>query len=466
MTTIGQAVAALGIEPPNDYDIPIVRFKDGKPLHHRLRDVSEKKVTGEIYIGSGLFLPGAIQLHSGRSESNLAAALWLPFDFDLADYLGFPAEADERKKLMAWLHGLPQADLDAMIGNLRQDVEETFRLLNLPVHRLDYTGYGLAAYVYLPRHRTEAVAELRSLHKAIVTRINKVWRGTLADRQVSDAGTRIMRLVPCVNKKGPIERQTKTIYFLSGLPLPSEAQLREAAGETAVPPQRLIPRSGQGLPDGTIEQLIDAILPSWRQGSRHALALALAGMLAKSGIPEAQAELILRRLTADDEEPYDRLTAVRTSYERVRSGMAARGFFGLRELLPAAALEWLDATLPAHAKRGTVRIAVGGKRYDGATEEPQKQPETSAPPAECFPGWFGAYRDLVEPTTEAPDAFHLGAALALVGAMIGRRVQTRYASDPLFPNLYTVLIGASGSSRKDTAIKRAIGIPQLQRSIR
>src|SRR5690606_1036014 len=41
---------------------------------------------------------------------------------------------------------------------------------------------------------------------------------------------------------------------------------------------------------------------------------------------------------------------------------------------------------------------------------------------------------------------------------------TEYASDPLFANIYTVLIGPSGSSRKDTAIKRAMGLPHLQLS--
>lgn len=455
MTTIGQAVAALGIESPDEYDLCIVRFDEQGPVNYRLADVARKRVTGEIFIGSGLFRPATLHPRHGRKGANVAAILWLPFDFDLADYLGFPEDKAERKKQMIWLHAMPQVDLDAMIGNLRQDVEETFRLLNLPIHRLDYTGYGLCAYVYLPRHRLDVVTELQGLHKAIVTRINKVWRGTLADPGVSDAGSRITRLVPAANRKGPIERQTATLYYKPELLFATEAQLREAAGEATAPPQRLVPRSGHGLPDGTVEQLIDAILPSWREGSRHALALALAGMLAKHGIPEAQAELILERLAADDEERGDRLTAVRTSYERVRSGMAAKGFFGLRELLPAAALEWLDATLSAHAKRG-VRLSVGGKRYESAAEPQTEEDEYQPAPEAALRGWIGEYCRLMQPTTEAPAGFHLGVGLTVAGAVIGRRISIVAGGDVLYPNLFSLLVGRSGKSRKDTAIKRGV----------
>lgn len=88
--------------------------------------------------------------------------------------------------------------------------------------------------------------------------------------------------------------------------------------------------------------------------------------------------------------------------------------------------------------------------------------EYPEPPAEAFFGWFGEYLELVEPTTEAANAFHLGAALTMFGAMIGRRVAIDYASGAMHANLYTVLVGASGYSRKDTAILRALKIPGMQ----
>jgi putative DNA primase/helicase len=79
----------------------------------------------------------------------------------------------------------------------------------------------------------------------------------------------------------------------------------------------------------------------------------------------------------------------------------------------------------------------------------------TAPPAIAFRGWFGAYRDLMAPTTEAPDAFHLGASLVLAGMILGRRAHT-YQGNRLFGNLYVVLVGPTGQARKDTAMNRAL----------
>ncbi len=84
------------------------------------------------------------------------------------------------------------------------------------------------------------------------------------------------------------------------------------------------------------------------------------------------------------------------------------------------------------------------------------------PPLDCFFGWFREYLDLVEPTTEASDAFHLAVSLTIVGAMIGRNAAVDYSSSNLHANLYSVLVGASGYSRKDTAILRGLKITDLQ----
>lgn len=112
---------------------------------------------------------------------------------------------------------------------------------------------------------------------------------------------------------------------------------------------------------------------------------------------------------------------------------------------------------------GTGKI---GARADATQGPPADWSHWPDPPTEAVYGWFGEYLALMAPTTEAPPAFHLAAALTVAGAAIGKRVRTEYASEPLFANLYTVLIGPSGSSRKDTAIKRALSLswpPQWER---
>jgi hypothetical protein len=79
-------------------------------------------------------------------------------------------------------------------------------------------------------------------------------------------------------------------------------------------------------------------------------------------------------------------------------------------------------------------------------------------PPGAIRGWLERYVDLMEPTTEAPDAFHVASAMTFVGAMIGKRVGLFHASDELYANFYTLLIGPSGRSRKDTAIRRMRGM--------
>lgn len=465
---VGQAVAQLGIEEPDGCDLIIARQVGSRWQHYTLAECAENEVKKDLFLATGAFPKGAVTRFEGRSEKNVRRILWLPFDFDLADYLNCDKES---------LWSLSDAELWPLIESLRADVEVTFQSVSLPIHRLDYTGYGLAAAVNLPPHGSDAVVELRRLHKAIVDRINRIWNGQFADGQVSDAGTRIMRLVPCLNTKGAIYRQTKTIYSHGGVV--NEAQLRVAAGADGAPggrvPTRMVPREGKGLDEAATTTLVEALRPSWNSGNRHRLALALGGMLAKAGVPEAQTLAIVEAM--DDDEPWDREKAVHTSYERVRTGLDVRGWWALRELLPEHVLTWLDLQLSMVRHGSGPVLRAGGQVTGGAvgraqaeTRSKQWRNEFAPPPDIAFTGWIGDYVELMTPTTEAPPAFHLGVALTIAGQLFGRHVYNQYGTDPLYPNLYTLLVGRSGRTRKDTAIKRATrtlfdGDPQNGRMI-
>ena len=69
------------------------------------------------------------------------------------------------------------------------------------------------------------------------------------------------------------------------------------------------------------------------------------------------------------------------------------------------------------------------------------------------------YASLMARATEAPPLYHYGVLLSIVGARLGRRVWFPY-SRPLFPNLYTCLVGPSGLARKTTSIR--LGLPLLE----
>lgn len=80
----------------------------------------------------------------------------------------------------------------------------------------------------------------------------------------------------------------------------------------------------------------EAVLPHWREGRRHHLALSLAGALRKLGVEESQTAGIIRELAqrAGDDELDDRLRAVEDTYEK--DLRAVRGFGGLpREVVDA-----------------------------------------------------------------------------------------------------------------------------------
>jgi hypothetical protein len=66
-------------------------------------------------------------------------------------------------------------------------------------------------------------------------------------------------------------------------------------------------------------------------------------------------------------------------------------------------------------------------------------------------GFIDEYIEIMRPTTEAPEGFHLGVALTVMGAMIGRSFYANFGKR-LHANLFTLLVGDSGQSRKDTAI--------------
>jgi hypothetical protein len=92
---------------------------------------------------------------------------------------------------------------------------------------------------------------------------------------------------------------------------------------------------------------------------------------------------------------------------------------------------------------------------EGAVEErPRAGADLALPPfpKEAWTGIFADYRDLVGPTTEAPDSLHWATLFVTVGLFIGR---DRYlcTPHPLYPNSFVLVVGATGDVRKSTALE-------------
>src|SRR5262245_55012004 len=77
-------------------------------------------------------------------------------------------------------------------------------------------------------------------------------------------------------------------------------------------------------------------------------------------------------------------------------------------------------------------------------------------PEAAFVGLFGRYRELVGPTTEAPDAFHWASLLASLSALVGRTARLEGGPDGVAPLLHVALVGRTGKARKSTAMEDAV----------
>lgn len=446
MMSIGQAVADLGISQHDGEDIVLTLINGDTVDNYLLSEVADWDIDiqGNLYIASGAFRRGSVTRRKGRSGENVERVYWMPFDSDLKDYLALPLED---------VLALEDAEIASHVGRMRADVEENFRVLGLPIHRIDFTGHGLCTYIYLDEEAQVAVNRVGGVQKALIERINGLAGFHLVDPAVSDPGPRITRLPGSINRK-PEQfgidrtRQTSTLFRRIGFATPRELGLVARAEQR--PPARIIPDHGKRLEDAAVSRIVTAVAPHWTLGQKHNVGLALAGMLAKAGVPEEQAQAIIGQLSVNDTKPWDRVKAVSDSYNRIRSGLDVKGFMGLADYLPADVSHDVDEALRPlrEATAPVLTIGQGAAKSDDPIVDFQPVPEAA------IYGWLRDYVDLMLPTTEAPAAFHVGVGLTLAGATLGRHVGARYGADPLYANLYTLLVGRSGKSRKDTSIKR------------
>jgi len=112
------------------------------------------------------------------------------------------------------------------------------------------------------------------------------------------------------------------------------------------------PAKAHELSQKVVGEATKLLLPHWKQGRRHWLALCLAGACAQSGYMQEQAANLVCTIAerAGDNELPDRLRAVETTYRQRRNGNPVVGWGGIRQLLGNAAdrLRVLLAPEPAN----------------------------------------------------------------------------------------------------------------------
>ena len=70
------------------------------------------------------------------------------------------------------------------------------------------------------------------------------------------------------------------------------------------------------------------------------------------------------------------------------------------------------------------------------------------------------FKTFVSEISEVPDLFSEAVGYSLAGAIVGRRVQI-FKGYPLYPNLWAVVVGESGWTRKSTLLRWAMELLEV-----
>lgn len=454
MTTIGQAVAAFGFTERDGQDIAVAEISGGKTKHLVLAAERDRQATptSDWYVAGGRFVPGSVTAAGGRSRENLLSVGLLSFDFDLAPWLD---DKPENVKAMA------TAELQEYARAMRPQVERIAAEIGLTLHVIAYTGHGLLGVVRVADHDLDDVPTIVAAYKGIVERINAQAGEDFADPAVKDAGTRLIRLPLTMNVKGDAPRPVEIWHEQPGTL--SVLDLVAIGGGSSSSPRVV---TAQEPPEGELspalfEELVNLIRPYWKQPNRNDLAVGVPAAFVKAGVREAQADAFLEAM-APDEEMANRRTNFARAYSRHALGLDVTGYYRLKRVLPDEVLARFDQILDGVRQSQGVKLRVGSSS-GGRRDRAESFRVTPFPAEAWYPGWFTDYRDLVAPLTEAPPQYHLAAALALVSATINRRARLAFGGG-LYPSLYTLIIGPSGSARKDTAMRLAVSLPGLAES--
>jgi len=205
--TVAHALASVGLFDRPDGEVVLMSLTGREVKHHRLGQVGDA-CPGDVeslYVASGLFRPGTVRRNVGRTADNVARVVWLPFDADLVALF-----EGVREEVKQQLWSADQAEIDDLITVQRDHVEAAFATCNWPIHWLDYTGYGLCAYVYVDEDDQAQVADAQAIHGEAVDRLNQAAGFPLFDTQVVDAGPRVTRVPGSLNRKGATPRLVRT----------------------------------------------------------------------------------------------------------------------------------------------------------------------------------------------------------------------------------------------------------------
>jgi hypothetical protein len=180
-----------------------------------------------------------------------------------------------------------------------------------------------------------------------------------------------------------------------------------------------------------------------RPGSRHDIANALAGLVARGGWAADEAASFIRAVAqaAGDEEAASRARdALATARTLARGGKVTGGptlAALLSDQVVAKAREWLGL-------RAAIEVGAAPR-----LPEPAPWPDPLGEAA--YHGLAGQFVRVVSPHSEADPAALYFQFVVKAGNLLGRRAYVQVEDDRHYPNLFTGIVGTSSKSRKGTS---------------
>lgn len=390
-------------------------------LDEAIRYATELQDRG-VFCSSGTFTA-----RTARKREHLLCVPALLLDADLKDKL--IAEGVDEQEADKKIRACSPAILEKLCQKHRQLILAALSQVGLEPSSLVFTGGGHQVYLSVDFLDQREVERLVAVHRALVAKLNSLAGWQLFDRQVVDSGTRYFRLPGTANTKSDPPRWAAIVQN-SG-PVYGLEQLETIVG------QQSKEQATAGEEDETEEasaEVVRILLPYWKKGKRHDLALSLCGFLAKAdwSWSKVKACLVAIASQAKDEELSGRLNDLKTTFARPAKGEEIRGYIGLAEILTAADLRRLEELT------GSGEIPIDESPVE---RWPELKPE-------ALHGLAGDFVKAVAPHTEADPVALLVNLITMFGNAIGANPYFSVEYTKHYLQLFAVLVGVTSKGRK------------------
>lgn len=308
------------------------------------------------FISTGTFVAG-----KARSREHLLSVPVLMLDADLK--LVLVAEGVDEDTAAAKIYSCSPAVLAKLCAKHRQLIIDTLERVGLTPSALVFSGGGHQVSVCIDFLDQRNIGRIVAVYKNLVTTLNESVGWEMFEKEVSDAGTRYLRCAGTFNTKSTPPRLATIVQ--NGGPTFTLDQLEAIIGRQSA--QEEHPPDSEEAKDSAEDSsttVVNILLPYWKKGTRHDLALSLSGYLAKAEWPwrKAKACLLAIASQAGDEQLRSRLADLKGTYARFAQGKEVKGYTALAEILTAADLKRLED-------------AVGAREIPIEEEEEQSQPD-------------------------------------------------------------------------------------------